>query len=174
MAALVPDEKVRENIKSNLLEKCKGSFARWTAFKALIKDTLNDNNYMKSRSAVNEVMVQYTYPRLDVNVSTGVNHLLKSPFCVHPKTGRVCVPMDPHDIDNFNPFSVPTVSQLCDELNTKEKSTENEENTPKRGAKDYRSTSLKESVGIFEKFLDGIEKTWRGKRIELSDSKKEF
>lgn len=77
-------------------------------------------------------MLQYCYPRLDVNVSKGVNHLLKSPFSVHPKTGdcrsenisikkllklsfvvlspgRISVPIDFEELDSFDPFAVPTI-----------------------------------------------------------------
>lgn len=62
------------------------------------------------------IVFALTYPRLDVNVTKGMNHLLKSPFCIHPKTGRVCVPITYENCDKFDPFAVPTVAELCDEL----------------------------------------------------------
>ena len=63
-----------------------------------------------------DIILQYTYPRIDAEVSKHRNHLLKAPFCVHPKTGRVCVPVDPRTIDKFKPEEVPTVGQLLREL----------------------------------------------------------
>ena len=38
-----------------------------------------------------EVLAGYAYPRLDVEVSKKMNHLLKAPFCVHPKTGKASI-----------------------------------------------------------------------------------
>jgi len=91
-----------------------------------------------------DVVLQYTYPRLDINVSKQINHLLKSPFVVHPKTGRVCVPIDPAKMDEFDPTKVPTIGSLVDELNA--------------GA-DVRHTSLREYTHFFEeKFLQPLER----------------
>jgi DNA primase small subunit len=66
--------------------------------------------------AMEDIVLQYTYPRIDAEVSKHRNHLLKAPFCVHPKTGRICVPVDPARIDQFDPELVPTVGQLLREL----------------------------------------------------------
>ena len=88
---------------------------------------------------------RFTYPRLDINVSKMRNHLLKSPFCVHPKTGRVCIPIDIKKVDEFNPFDVPTLPQLMEELDSYEE---------KEGDKveyEWEKTSLKESFGHFQR-----------------------
>ena len=84
--------------------------------------------------------------RLDIAVSKGMNHLLKAPFVIHPKTGRVCVPFRVAKVDSFDPdkvsfFSlrvlwnfikltspkVPTVLQLVEEIDSFSKAEEESE-----------------------------------------------
>lgn len=94
----------------------------------------------KQRASVmlKEIVLQYTYPRLDINVSKQMNHLLKSPFVVHPKTGRVCVPIDIATVDIFNPAEVPTIGRLVEELNQ---------------SGDVKETSLKQYTKYFDQFF---------------------
>jgi DNA primase small subunit len=68
------------------------------------------------KHAMEDIILHYTYPRIDAEVSKHRNHLLKAPFCVHPKTGRVCVPIDPAMVEAFDPEKVPTIGQLLTEL----------------------------------------------------------
>uniref|UniRef100_A0A7N8YL88 DNA primase n=1 Tax=Mastacembelus armatus TaxID=205130 RepID=A0A7N8YL88_9TELE len=126
-----------------------------------------------------EIMLQYCYPRLDVNVSKGVNHLLKSPFSVHPKTGRISVPMDINRLETFDPFAVPTISLICEELDRprtgEEDIKENEKDAAeKRKIRDYKRTSLAKYVKYFDQFLDGMASSWKGELLRKSDLQKEF
>ena len=97
----------------------------------------------KSRKAayttlVDEVMFEYCYPRLDANVTKGMNHLLKSPFSVHPKTGRISIPIALNSLGSFDPCKddvVPRLDQLCQQVEQLPKQNEdamNEKTTSKQ------------------------------------------
>ncbi|XP_070186645.1 DNA primase small subunit-like isoform X2 [Littorina saxatilis] len=167
---LIPSEDLRSKIAADMEEK-PDSASRWARLKKFVKMSLSTGNIRDGQRAVEEIMLQYCYPRLDINVSTGVNHLLKSPFCIHPKTGRVCVPIDPDDVDNFSPSTVPTITQLLEELNDIEKKTSEE--TGKK-EKDYMSTSLGPGVEMFERFLKRLENSQHNRLQEEADRKMEF
>ena len=104
-------------------------------------------------TAKEDIILQYTYPRLDAEVSKHRNHLLKAPFCVHPKTGRVCVPIDPRTIDRFDPAKVPTVVQLLRELDKNGTAPAGDGSGASEHHSDWERTSLKPYVDMLDKHV---------------------
>lgn len=136
-------------------EKVSGA-ERWRQIKASVTqsgESSNGNGSRKRGAVTNwseleawkiELVLTYCYPRLDVNVSKAQNHLLKSPFCVHPKTGRVCVPIDPTNADSFDPFAVPTLRKLCAQVD------EYDKKHPGNTEDDVNKTSMKDAMQTFQ------------------------
>lgn len=177
--ALVPEDS-RKDLQQDFQNERKPE-SRWKLIKdhAKRKQGTSKKGYYFDK----EIMLQYCYPRLDVNVSKGVNHLLKSPFSVHPKTGRISVPIDLKELEKFDPFAVPTISQICEELDRarpgeeedKVDDKENEKDTSeRRKIRDYKRTSLAKYVKHFDQFLDGVARSFKGELLKKSDLQKDF
>ena len=105
--------------------------------------------------AKQDIVLEYTYPRLDVEVSKKQIHLLKSPFVIHPGTGKVCVPIDVKRLTDFDPLGVPTVTDLLgeiDEFNVRADS----DKTEGRQVQDHEKTSLKPYIEYFRQFVAAL------------------
>lgn len=59
-----------------------------------------------------ELLYKEVYPKLDISVTTQQNHLLKAPFCVHPRTQRICVPLSPHRFQQVQLEDIPKLSDV--------------------------------------------------------------
>eukprot|EP00172_Hildenbrandia_rubra_P000673 Plantae.Rhodophyta-Hildenbrandia_rubra.ctg13676.p2 GENE.Plantae.Rhodophyta-Hildenbrandia_rubra.ctg13676~~Plantae.Rhodophyta-Hildenbrandia_rubra.ctg13676.p2 ORF type:complete len:469 (+),score=87.66 Plantae.Rhodophyta-Hildenbrandia_rubra.ctg13676:2567-3973(+) len=149
MLRLIPDATARANVEDQL---ARGSSLpaqkKWARIeKELQKVGKKD---LATRAIPDYLMFRHTYPRLDVNVSKDMNHLLKAPFCVHPKTGRVCVPFRAEDVDSFIPGEkVPTIESLIEELGS--------------GTQGASTQLLRASIAVFEEFVKGVEQETRVK-----------
>ncbi|CAF1171095.1 unnamed protein product [Didymodactylos carnosus] len=162
----------------DLLLKFDTSPQRWAAFNRYVEnETKNTKSRYPSKylsSIIDEIQFEYCYPRLDVNVTKGINHLLKSPFSIHPKTGRVCVPIDVTKIDSFDPFTVPELRTLCqqvDALGVTHQSTGIAQQDGKHRSKDYNQTSLKPYVELFSKFVQKTQMNNLEETLAKSDLK---
>jgi len=137
MLKMIRDEGLRKEIEKELNEKQpKKSITVWEIVSTLMekyaKPFRRSKSYKEIRYAGEvvkgwkipqlvrankmEIVFSYVFPRVDIEVTKGLNHLLKSPFCAHPKTGKVCVPIDPAKIDDFDPDEQITLATLYQEL----------------------------------------------------------
>ncbi|KAH9852332.1 prim-pol domain-containing protein [Lenzites betulinus] len=163
---LVPHPDITKDLRAIWEERPgRSSKRKWQDFEDAIAQ--KRRSPLPGLAAIKEdIVLQYTYPRLDAEVSKHRNHLLKAPFCVHPKTGRVCVPVDPRTVDRFDPASVPTVGQLLHELDSAAAPIA-DENGGAAGEhhSDWERTSLKPYVEFLDKHVKALlEETRKSKQ----------
>ena len=180
---LLPDRSLSEAlVKKWSSSPDRPSIKKWEDIDALAKTgvskTLDTRSLVEAKQ---DILLEYTYPRLDVEVGKKRIHLLKSPFVVHPGTGRVCVPItaggDMQRAESFNPLTVPKVTELLAEVDqfgsTEEGEEQNngfvEDGVTMRKLNDWEKTSLKPYVELFDEFVKSLLKSDRVKRERDDD-----
>ncbi|KAF8461054.1 hypothetical protein BDZ91DRAFT_785043 [Kalaharituber pfeilii] len=163
---LLPDKALTDGLRKKWeSQPDRSSWSKWEDIDSLAKTGISKNLDAKLlRESKQDIILEYMYPRLDAEVSKHLNHLLKSPFCVHPGTGRVCVPIDASRAEEFDPLQVPTVTQLLDEINQWDRAHPKVEGEAGEKIPDYDKTSLKGYVDFFKGFVIRLMKEEMGQR----------
>ncbi|KAI4858619.1 prim-pol domain-containing protein [Hypoxylon rubiginosum] len=185
LLSLLPDKALNESLRRKWdSSPGRASASKWADIDALAKSGASKSlDAVALRDAKQDVVLEYTYPRLDIEVSKKRNHLLKSPFVVHPGTGRVCVPIDTRRLEDFDPLGVPTVQELLEEIDSwsggggendgdKEEAAAGDEKGKEKAKsgggnlQDWEKTSLKPYVEYFRSFVLTLMKDERDPRVK--------
>ncbi|KAJ5668160.1 DNA primase small subunit [Penicillium maclennaniae] len=188
LLSLLPDKSLNEALRKKWESSPdRPSTSKWADIDALAKTGKSSTLKPATlRDAKQDIVLEYTYPRLDAEVSKKMIHLLKSPFVIHPGTGRVCVPIDPKKADEFDPLAVPTVIELLAEIDAYdakhppgtqevempdvEGSAMNSDAKSTRKLQDYEKTRLKPYVDHFRSFIAGLLKEERVAKREREET----
>ena len=154
---LLPDKVLNDSLRKKWdAAPGRSSVCKWADIDALAKAGASKNLDGKALlEAKQDVVLEYTYPRLDVEVSKKQIHLLKSPFVIHPGTGRVCVPIDTNRLASFDPLKVPTVTELLGEIDVFDEKAVVDQADAKK-SQDYEKTSLRPYVEYFRVYVAGL------------------
>ncbi|PHH81577.1 hypothetical protein CDD83_3541 [Cordyceps sp. RAO-2017] len=168
---LLPDRTLNESLRRKwAATPGRDSAAKWADIDAAAKAGASKQLVPRALlEAKQDVVLEYTYPRLDIEVSKKLNHLLKSPFVVHPGTGRVCVPIDAARPDDFDPLAVPTVQGLLAEIDAWQADAAGDEadaDAKKGGPADWEKTSLRPYVDYFRAFVAALMRDEREVRVK--------
>lgn len=163
---LLPDRQLNESLRKKWsAAPGRASLSKWADIDALAKTGASKSLDAKALlEAKQDIVLEYTYPRLDIEVSKKLNHLLKSPFVVHPGTGRVCVPIDTRALEDFDPLGVPTVQSLLAEIDAWKEPEEVDPNS--KPVQDWEKTSLKPYVEQFRTFVLALMKDEREIKVK--------
>ncbi|TVY30913.1 DNA primase small subunit [Lachnellula hyalina] len=161
---LLPDKALNEALRKKWSSAPgRASTSKWADIDALAKSGASKTLDAKALlEAKQDIVLEYTYPRLDIEVSKHLNHLLKSPFVVHPGTGRVCVPINTKDLESFDPLEVPTVTELLGEID--EWTPEGEKEG--KAVQDWEKTSLKPYVEYLRSFVVALMKDEKDVKVK--------
>ncbi|KAL2045478.1 hypothetical protein N7G274_001906 [Stereocaulon virgatum] len=167
---LLPDKALNDALRKKWdSAPGRSSTSKWADIDAVAKSGASKTVDGKALlEAKQDIVLEYTYPRLDVEVSKKQIHLLKSPFVIHPKTGRVCVPIDTRRLAKFDPLDVPTVTELLGEIDEYDGRGLREEGEGK-STQDYEKTSLKPFVEYFRTYVAGLLRDEKGIKRERED-----
>ena len=154
---LLPDKVLNDSLRKKWdASPGRPSVCKWADIDALAKTGASKNLDGKALlEAKQDVVLEYTYPRLDVEVSKKQIHLLKSPFVIHPGTGRVCVPIDTKRLASFDPLRVPTVTELLSEIDVFDERATVDRGDAKK-TQDYEKTGLRPYVEYFRVYVAGL------------------
>ncbi|RMZ89064.1 hypothetical protein DV736_g3714, partial [Chaetothyriales sp. CBS 134916] len=182
---LLPDKALNDALRKKWESSPnRPSVRKWADINALaeagVSSTLNPKALLEAKQ---DILLEYTYPRLDVGVGKTLIHLLKSPFVVHPGTGRVCVPIttngDMDQVEAFDPLTVPKVTELLREVDAYTSAhghldAEDEyiaaDGKSMRKVNDWEKTKLKPYVEMFEVFVKSL---WKGESVRVKRERDE-